>query len=60
MRQKQPWEIQEEELLKKEYAYLEKYNWFEKMIDNHLYYCIFMVIVMMLGFDLGFLIGRLL
>jgi hypothetical protein len=60
MRQKQPWEIQEEELLKKEHAYLEKYNWFEKMIDNHLQFCIFTLVAMALGFDLGFLIGRLL
>ena len=55
-----PWEIQEAELLKKENAYLEKYNWFEKIMDNHLYFCIFWVVVCMLGFDLGFLIGRML
>ena len=54
-----PWEIQEAELLKKENAYLEKYNWFEKIMDNHLYFCIFWVVVCMLGFDLGFLIGSM-
>lgn len=60
MRQKKPWEIAEEELLKKEYAYLEKYNWFEKLIDNHLYFVIFVVVSMALGFDLGLLIGMML
>jgi len=60
VRQKKPWEIAEEELLKKEYAYLEKYNWFEKLIDNHLYFVIFVVVSMALGFDLGLLIGMML
>ena len=52
-----PWEIQEAELLKKEYAYIEKFNWFEKIMDNHLYFCIFWLVVCCLGFNIGFLIG---
>lgn len=60
MRQKSYWELKEEELLKKEYAYLENYNWFEKIIDNHLYFIIFIVVAMSLGFDIGFLIGMML
>ena len=55
-----PWEVQEAELLKKENAYLEQYNWFEKIIDNHLYYCIFLVFSCIIACNIGLLIGFML
>lgn len=55
-----PWEVQEAELLKKENAYLEQYNWFEKIIDNHLYYCIFLVLSCIIACNIGLLIGFML
>jgi hypothetical protein len=54
-----PWEIQEAELLARENAYLERYNWFEKIIDNHLFYLLFLAIVCMISFNIGLLIGFL-
>lgn len=53
------WELKERELLARETAYLLRYNWFERIVDNHLYYCIGMVVVGFLAFDLGFVIGLL-
>ena len=54
------WQRKEAELLKKENAYLERYNWFEKIIDNHLYYCIFLVLVWVVAWNIGLLIGFML
>ena len=51
------WQRKEAELLKKENAYLERYNWFEKIIDNHLYFCIFLVLVWVVAWNIGLLIG---
>ena len=39
---------------------VENMNWFEKMIDNHLYFCIFMLFILPIGFDIGFMIGMML
>lgn len=54
------WELQEAELLKKENAYLEKYNWFQKVFDNDLYFPIVLLVMCALGFNIGFLIGLVL
>jgi hypothetical protein len=60
MRQKKPWEIKEEELLARENAYLENFNWFEKIIDSHWYYPVCLLIVSLVAFNLGLLIGFML
>lgn len=52
-----PWEIKEAELLKRENAYLENLNWFEKIVHNHLYYCIFLVAVWLVSWSVGLIIG---
>jgi hypothetical protein len=59
-RVKKPWEIAEEELLAKENAYLEQYNWFQKLVDNHYTFPFVLLIVCVVGFDIGLLIGVLL
>ena len=51
------WELQEAELLKKENAYLEKYNLIQKVFDNNLYFPIVLLVMCALGFNIGFLIG---
>jgi hypothetical protein len=58
-RQKQPWEIKEEELLALENAYLQKYNWFELLMDDHLYYVLVMTFTTPLWFLIGLAIGAL-
>ncbi len=60
MRQKKPWEVSEEELLARENAYLEKLNWFERLIDNNYVYPFVLLFVGVLAFDVGLLIGVLL
>ncbi len=59
-REKPYWEIKEEELLAKENAYLEQYNMVEKLFDNDLYFVLIFAILLMLGFNIGFLIGSIL
>ena len=59
-RAKSYWELKEEELLAKENAYLNDYNWFEQLIDNHYTFVLFFVISLMFGFVIGFLIGMML
>ena len=59
MQQRKPWEISEQELLEKEYAYIKKFNWFERIIDDHLYYVLLMIFSTPAWFILGLGIGAL-
>lgn len=54
------WERKEAELLKKENAYLDEYNIIQKLFDNDMYFLIVFAILLMLGFNIGFLIGMVL
>ena len=51
------WEEKEAALLKKENAYLEKLNFLEKIVDNNMLFPVFLLVVCLLGFNIGFLIG---
>jgi hypothetical protein len=59
-RQLYPWEIKEAELLAKETAYLKEFNTFERIVDNHVYYCIALLISMPFALCIGLGIGFLL
>ena len=60
MRIKHPWQLKEEELLRMENAYLERYTPFEKLIDNHWTFVLLFVLILMIGFCVGLGIGFLL
>jgi hypothetical protein len=60
MTQKPQWMLDEEALLAKENAYLNDYNWFEKLVDNHWSYMFSLVISYPFWILVGFLIGKLL
>jgi len=59
MRQKKSWEISEEELLKREQAYLKEFTLFERLVDNHVYYIMIMILSTPLWFMIGLAIGAL-
>jgi hypothetical protein len=57
MRKKKPWEMSEEEIAEREELYLEKLNWFQQLMDNHLYYMFIMVFTSPMWFLIGLVIG---
>jgi hypothetical protein len=57
---KHRWQLKEEELLKMENAYLENLSPFEKLVDNHWTFLLYLVMLMATGFGIGLGIGFLL
>ena len=54
------WERREAELLRKENAWYEELHPFMRMIDNPLYFCVFLFGICALAFHVGVLIGMML
>lgn len=54
-----PWQLKETELLRKEHEYLTKFNLFEQLIDDHLYYVLLYILLIPISFGIGVGIGLL-
>lgn len=55
-----PWQLQEAELLRKEYEYVKNFTPLEKLLDDHVHYVLALTLVSMLAFWIGIGIGVLL